>query len=141
MEVGLRIVEDSVAKPTYATGGSVGFDIGAAAPVEIEPGEVATVGTGLVIATPPGWALLVVLRSSTPRRFGVIQPHGVGVVDQDYRGSEDEIRLQLMNVRASRITIPADARIAQGIFVRVAQAQWAHYEPGAESRGGFGSTE
>jgi dUTP pyrophosphatase len=140
MDVALLIVEDSVAEPTYATTGSVGFDISTAAPLEIDAGAVATVGTGLVIATPPGWSLLVSLRSSTPRRFGVIQPHGVGIIDQDYRGPQDEIRLQLMNVRDSRTTIPAGSRIAQGVFVRVEQAQWTRYEPPAENRGGFGST-
>lgn len=88
MEVALLILKDSVAEPTYATEGSVGFDIITAESVEIDAGAVATVGTGLVIATPPGWSLLVALRSSTPSRFGVIQPHGVGIVDQDYRGPQ-----------------------------------------------------
>jgi dUTP pyrophosphatase len=140
VEVALLILKDSVAEPTYATEGSVGFDIITAESVEIDAGAVATVGTGLVIATPPGWSLLVALRSSTPSRFGVIQPHGVGIVDQDYRGPQDEIRVQLMNVRDSRTMIPAGSRIAQGVFVRVAQAHWTRYEPPAESRGGFGST-
>jgi dUTP pyrophosphatase len=140
VEVGLHLVEDSVAEPTYATEGSVGFDISTAAEVEIDAGAVATVGTGLVIATPPGWTLLVLLRSSTPSRFGVIQPHGLGIIDHDYCGPEDEIRLQLMNLRGSKTKIPAGSRIAQGLFVRVAQAQWTSYEPRAESRGGFGST-
>ena len=140
MEVPILRLEDSVAEPAYATEGSAGFDISTAAAVEIDAGALATVGTGLVIATPPGWSLLVSLRSSTPSRFGIIQPHGIGIIDQDYRGPRDEIRLQLMNVRDSRITIPAGSRIAQGVFVRVAQAQWTRYEPPAESRGGFGST-
>jgi dUTP pyrophosphatase len=140
VEVALLILDDSVTEPTYATGGSVGFDISTAEAVEIDAGAVATVGTGLVIATPPGWSLLVSLRSSTPSKYGVIQPHGVGIVDQDYCGPQDEIRLQLMNVSGSSAVIPAGSRIAQGIFVRVAQAEWTRYEPAAESRGGFGST-
>lgn len=140
MDVALLIVEDSVEEPTYATEGSVGFDISTAAAVEIDAGAIAAVGTGLVIATPPGWSLLVSLRSSTPGRFGVIQPHGIGIVDQDYRGSRDQIRLQLMNVRDSTTMIPAGSRIAQGVFVRVEQAHWTRYEPPSQSRGGFGST-
>jgi dUTP pyrophosphatase len=140
MNVPLLMLDESIAKPTYATRGSVGFDISTVAPVEIDAGAVVAVGTGLVIATPPGWSLLVSLRSSTPTRFGVIQPHGVGIVDPDYRGPEDEIHLQLMNVRTSTTFIPAHTRIAQGIFVRVAQAEWTDHDPAGDSRGGFGST-
>ena len=140
MEVALLRLDDSVAEPTYATDGSVGFDISTAEPVEIDAGAMATVATGLVIATPHGWSLLVSLRSSTPSKYGVIQPHGVGIIDQDYRGPQDEIRLQLMNISSSSVVIPAGSRIAQGIFVRVARAEWTPYEAAADSRGGFGST-
>jgi dUTP pyrophosphatase len=142
VEVALLILDDSVTEPTYATDDSVGFDISTAETVEIDAGAVATVRTGLVIATPPGWSLFVSLRSSTPNKYGVIQPHGVGIVDQDYCGPQDEIHLQPMNVSGLSAVIPAGSRIAQGIFVRVTQTEWTRcYEPGAESRGGFGSTD
>jgi dUTP pyrophosphatase len=140
MEVPILRLRESVAAPAYATPGSVGFDLSTAQAVDIEPGEIALVGTGLVVATPPGWALLVCLRSSTPKRFGVIQPHGIGVIDQDYCGSEDELRLQLLNFTKTAIHIPAESRIAQGVFVRAEQAIWTAHLPGRVSRGGFGST-
>lgn len=141
MEVPLLRLQQSVLEPAYATPGSVGFDLCTAQAVEIAPGEIVLVGTGLVVATPPGWALLVCLRSSTPKRYGVMQPHGIGVIDQDYQGAEDELRLQLLNFTRAAVHIPADSRIAQGLFVRVEQAVWGSHVPGGESRGGFGSTE
>ncbi len=140
MEVPILRLDESLGEPTYATPGSVGFDLCTAAAVDIEPGEIALVGTGLVVATPPGWALLVCLRSSTPRRFGVMQPHGFGVIDQDYQGAEDELRLQLLNFTRAAVHIPAASRIAQGLFARVEQATWTRHVPTGESRGGFGST-
>jgi len=140
MEVPILRLRESVREPTYATPGSVGFDLSTVEAADIEPGEIALVGTGLVLATPPGWALLVCLRSSTPKRFGVMQPHGIGVIDQDYRGAEDELRLQLLNFTGAAVHIPADSRIAQGVFVRAEQAAWTAHEPDGESRGGFGST-
>jgi dUTP pyrophosphatase len=140
MEVPILRLRESVPEPAYATPGSVGFDLSTAQAVDIEPDEIALVGTGLVVATPPGWALLVCLRSSTPNRFGVIQPHGIGVIDQDYRGIEDELRLQLLNFTKAAIHIPAGSRIAQGVFVRAEQAVWAAHQPDGVSRGGFGST-
>jgi dUTP diphosphatase len=140
MEVPILRLHERVPEPAYATFGSVGFDLCTVQDADIEPGEIALVGTGLVVATPPGWALLVCLRSSTPKRFGVMQPHGIGVIDQDYRGAKDELRLQLLNFTRNAVHIPAESRIAQGVFVRAEQAVWCEHRPGEASRGGFGST-
>ncbi|HXA53992.1 MAG TPA: dUTP diphosphatase [Solirubrobacteraceae bacterium] len=140
MDVAIHLLHDAAQPPHYATPGSHGFDLCTAEAVAIEPGEIALVGTGLVFATPPGWCLLVCLRSSTPRKHGVIQPHAVGIIDEDYRGPADELRLQLLNFTASPTRIPAGARIAQGVFVHAERARWGVHEPDAHSRGGFGST-
>ncbi len=140
VDVPIHLLHDGARPPHYATPGSHGFDLCTAEAVEIAPGEIALVGTGLVFATPPGWCLLVCLRSSTPRKFGVIQPHAVGIIDEDYRGPADEVRLQLLNFTASSTTIPAGSRIAQGVFVQAGRARWSVHDPAEHSRGGFGST-
>ena len=140
MRVGIHRLRTDVQLPTYATSGSIGFDLHTAEEAAIMPGAIAIVGTGLVIATPPGWGLLICLRSSTPQRFGVIQPHGVGLIDQDYRGHGDELRLQLMNYTVADVTIPAGSCIAQGVFVPAQQATWESWDPSDTNRGGFGST-
>jgi dUTP diphosphatase len=140
MDVPILRLHESVQEPAYATAGSVGFDLSTSEPADIDPGAIALVGTGLVFATPPGWALLVCLRSSTPRKFGVMQPHAVGIIDEDYRGPEDELRLQLLNFTPQSTHIPAGSRIAQGVFVRTERAAWSTHAPGECSRGGFGST-
>jgi dUTP diphosphatase len=141
MEVPLLRLHDGAREPTYATPGSVGFDLSTAEPADIAPGAIALVGTGLVFATPPGWCLMVCLRSSTPRKFGVLQPHAIGIIDEDYRGPEDELRLQLLNFTSAPVHIPADSRIAQGVFVATERAVWSEHEHERSSRGGFGSTD
>ncbi len=140
MDVPILRLHDSAREPHYATAGSNGFDLSTAEAAEIAPGEIALVGTGLVFATPRGWCLLVCLRSSTPRKFGVIQPHAVGIIDEDYQGPADELRLQLLNFTSKPTHIPAGSRVAQGVFVRADRAQWSVHDPGEGSRGGFGST-
>lgn len=140
MDVPILRLHHAAQQPHYATAGASGFDLCTAEAAEIPPGEIALVGTGLVVATPPGWCLLVCLRSSTPRKFGVIQPHAVGIVDEDYRGPEDELRLQLLNFTPTHTHIPAGSRIAQGVFVRTDRAEWSPHDPDGTSRGGFGST-
>ncbi len=84
---------------------------------------------------------MVVPRSSTPRRLGLISPHGAGLIDQDYCGPEDDILVQLLNIRPEPVTVARGERVAQGVFVRVAIADWREVERSdGPSRGGFGST-
>jgi dUTP pyrophosphatase len=97
--------------------------------------------TGVAIATPPGYMLLVTARSSTPRRKGLSVPHGVGVIDQDYCGDDDEIRCQVYNFTDAPVTVRRGERLAQGIFVRVDRAAWQEVASlDTPTRGGFGST-
>ncbi len=141
MIVRIRRLDPDLPLPGYATGGSVGFDLFCREDTTLIPGEIALLPTGVAIATPPGYMLMVASRSSTPRRTGLSVPHGVGVIDQDYRGDGDEIRCQVYNFTDSPVTIHRGDRIAQGIFVRVDRAEWEEVSAmDAPTRGGFGST-
>jgi dUTP pyrophosphatase len=131
----------SVPLPAYQTPGAAGFDLAASADLTVEPGAIVLVPTGLVIEAPAGHFLGIFARSSTPLKRGLIVANGVGVVDADYCGPADEIRIQVMNVTASPVTIRAGERLAQGILMPFTRAEWV--ESGTEgraSRGGFGST-
>lgn len=127
--------------PKYESAGAVGFDFLASRDVTIAPGQIALIPTGLIIKTPPGYALILASRSSTPRKKGLKKPHGIGVIDQDYCGEKDEIQMQMYNFSNAPVTVARGEKIAQGLFVRVDQAQWQEVESVASpSRGGFGST-
>ena len=127
--------------PSYQTNGSVGFDFWGVKDVHIEPGEIVLIPTNLTIKVPDGYTLMVTLRSSTPRKWGVIMPQGVGIVDQDYCGPEDEIKIQVLNFRSESVIIPEGTRIAQGVLVKVGIINhWVQLNNEEESRGGFGST-
>jgi dUTP pyrophosphatase len=86
--------------------------------------------------------LMVTLRSSTPRKYGLLMPHGVGIIDNDYCGEEDEIKIQVYNFTANPVTIKRGDKIAQGIFTKVDKAQWEEVDRmERQTRGGFGSTD
>jgi dUTP diphosphatase len=140
MRVRLHRANRDIPVPVYRTRGSVGFDLVVARDVRLAPGEIALAPTGITVEVPDGWSLLVCLRSSTPTRHGVIQPHAIGVIDQDYCGPDDELMLQLLNYTQRAVEIAAFTPVAQGVFVRVAAATWEEYEPSGSSRGGLGST-
>jgi dUTP pyrophosphatase len=141
LEVAIHRVDPTLPLPSYATAGAVGFDLLCRVETTIAPGAIALLPSNVIVRTPPGYMLLVVPRSSTPRRLGLVTPHGVGIIDQDYCGPDDEILIQVQNIRAEPVTIPRGERLSQGIFVRIAVARWHEVErPQGPSRGGFGSS-
>ena len=84
----------------------------------------------------------VFARSSTPLKRGLIVANGVGVVDADYCGPEDEIKVQVLNFTAAPVTVRAGDRLAQGILLPVTRIEWDEVEElRKDSRGGFGSTD
>ena len=97
MKVRIKRLDGSVELPKYQTGESAGFDIAANEDATLEPGEIKLVSTGLIVEAPRGYFLLVSSRSSAPKKKGIMMPHGIGVVDRDYSGPEDEIKLQFYN--------------------------------------------
>jgi len=127
--------------PTYATAESAGFDLSAAADLTIPPGQIKLVPTGLVIEVPSGYFLGIFARSSTPLKRGLMVANGVGIIDPDYAGPEDEVRIQVLNISASDVTVRRGDRLAQGIVLPAPRVSWD--ETAAlrqETRGGFGST-
>ena len=141
MRVKITRIDHGLPLPAYHTAGAVGFDLLCRERRTVVPGEVALLPANVIVATPPGYMLLVAARSSTPRRKGLSAPHGVGIVDQDYCGPGDEIHVQVYNFGDAPVTVERGERIAQAVFVRADQVTWDERDA-AESptRGGFGST-
>jgi dUTP pyrophosphatase len=138
-----RVHPDAVL-PQYGTTASAGFDLATCEPVSISPGEIRLVRTGLVLAYSDHLYLQLCNRSSTPKKWGLELANGVGVVDPDYCGPADEIRLLYRNITASEVFVPANTRLAQGVLTPRFQA-WFQEITAEEaqrnaSRGGFGST-
>jgi len=142
MQVKIKKLSQDVSLPQYQTAGSVAFDLASTEDITIAPKEVKLVPTGLVICTPPGYMLMLASRSSLAIKKGLMLGNGIGVIDQDYCGPEDEIKIQLVNIKDEPVTINKGERVAQGMFVKVEQATLEEVQEleTKESRGGFGST-
>jgi dUTP diphosphatase len=141
LPVRIRRLHPHLPLPAYETPGAAGFDLAAAADVSVEPGTVRLVPTGLVIEVPDGSFLGIFARSSTPLKRGLMIANGVGVVDSDYCGPEDEVKIAVVNFTASPVHIKAGDRIAQGIILAAPHVMWEEVSDlAAKSRGGFGGT-
>jgi dUTP pyrophosphatase len=128
--------------PRYETPGAAGFDLAANVDMTVAPGEVALVPTGLVIEVPAGHFLGVFARSSTPLKRGLMVANGVGVVDPDYCGPKDEIKIEVFNFTTAPVVIRRGDRLAQGVIIPAVRAEWQEIEDvQRETRGGFGATD
>ena len=141
LTVRIHRLSPSVALPRYESAAAAAFDLAASADTTIPPGAVVLVPTGLVIEVPPGMFLAVIARSSTPIRRGLMLANGVGVVDPDYCGPTDEVKLPMLNLTPVPVVVKAGDRIAQGIVLPAPRVVWDEsVGDQRESRGGFGST-
>ncbi len=140
LEVNIKRVDSELPLPGYATAGSVGFDLICREDTEILPLTLALIPGNVIVQTPPGYMLLLTMRSSTARRKGLLMPNGVGIIDQDYCGVGDELMISVYNFRTEPVTVLRGERIAQGIFIPVGRFAWNEVEQVGSGRGGFGST-
>ena len=141
MKVKIKRIDKTLPLPVYETSGAIGFDLLAREAITVEAGQIALIPVNVIVEVPKGYALILASRSSTPKKHGLEKPHGIGVIDQDYCGPEDELKVQVRNFRETPVTIERGAKIAQGLFVRADRAEFEEVEElKGDSRGGFGST-
>jgi len=140
MKVKIKRIDTSLPLPQYETPGAVAFDLAAREDVEIKARGIGRIPSNVVMEIPEGYMLLIKDRSSTIKKKGLLIT--AGIIDRDYCGDDDEILIQFYNPGESRVIIERGERLAQGIMVPVARAEWDEVqEMGNPSRGGFGSTD
>jgi len=127
--------------PARAHDGDAGFDLHAAEGATIEPGGRASVGTGIAVAIPDGYAGLVLPRSGLAQRHGISLVNAPGLIDAGYRG---EVRVLLLNTDPEQAfgVDPGD-RIAQLVLAAVEAPELVEapdLDATARGEGGFGST-
>lgn len=130
--------------PRYETAGAAGMDLRACLPegaLQIAPGQIALVPTGLHCALPPGTEMQIRPRSGLAVRHGLTVVNAPGTVDEDYRG---EIRIGLINLGPEPVTIEHGDRVAQAVLAPVLRArvqEVSSLDDTARGQGGFGSTK
>ena len=141
MRIAIKRVDPKLPLPKYETSGSAGFDFVVREGAVIKAGDIALLPANTIVQIPEGYMLIIAARSSTPRRTGLVIPHGIGIIDSDYCGPEDEVCIQVWNPTSDDVEVKRGDRIAQGLIMCVERAEWQEVEEiVAPTRGGFGST-
>lgn len=142
MNITIKRIDPTLPLPEYHTTGAAGFDFYARETTVIAPHSLTKIPSNLIIASPPGYTLIMAARSSLSFKKGLKQANGIGIVDSDYCGPKDEISIAVHNFTETPVTVERGERIAQGLFIKVEQAIWKEVAemPTKINRGGFGST-
>jgi dUTP pyrophosphatase len=127
--------------PSRAHEGDAGLDLYACEAAHIGPGERWSVGTGVAVEIPDGYAGLVLPRSGLAKKHGITLVNSPGLIDSGYRG---ELRVLLLNTDpADTFRVAKGDRIAQLVIAPIAIAEPVEAATLADSSrgdGGFGSS-
>lgn len=126
-------------EPQIIKGGSW-IDLSTAEEVELKKGESTIISLGVSVKLPKHIEAHLASRSSTFKKYGVIQTNGFGVIDNSYSGDNDVWGLPVYATRD--VIIPKGVRIAQfRIFAEQPQINCVYVDKMVDNdRGGFGST-
>lgn len=127
--------------PAGAYPGDAGLDLASVEDVVLEPGERATVATGLAVAIPDGHAGFVQPRSGLAARHGITVVNAPGLIDSGYRG---ELKVVLLNTdRDEPFHVRPGDRIAQLVVIAVPDVEVvdvAELPESERAERGFGSS-
>ncbi len=142
VQIKVKRLKEGSTLPARGSDLAAGYDLYAclSEPVQIAPGAVVSVGTGLAMELPAGWFAAIFARSGLAMRQGLRPANCVGVCDADYRG---EYIVPLYNDSAEVRVIRSGERIAQMILLPCRTLEFKLTDTlGDTSRGesGFGST-
>ena len=157
-------VAEGVKVPVYVHKTDAGMDIFANDEITLAPGETKIIGTGIKVAIPDGYALLIQPRSGQSAKTKLRIANTPGLIDSGYR---DEIGVIMENIEppfkdidyefdengeihiksilhGETYTIAPGQRFAQMRLVQVPKAEFVQVESvgeiGEDRGGGFGST-
>ena len=139
-EIKRKYLNDEITRLEYIDGKSDWIDLRAAEEVELKAGEFKLIHLGVAMQLPEGYEAHIVPRSSTFKKWGIIQTNHCGIVDNTYCGPNDWWRMPVFALRDTKIEV--NDRICQFriqknqptlVFNEVEEME-------ADNRGGFGST-
>lgn len=117
------------------------IDVRAAENIELNYMQAAYIPLGFSCQLPEGYFALLMPRSSTFKKYGIIQSNSIGCIDSSYCGDNDEWAMPVVALRQD-VCIPKGERIAQFIIIpKMPKVSFTAVDSlNNKDRGGFGST-
>ena len=139
MEIKIKYHNEGIEKIAKIPNGDW-IDLRAAETVAMKAGEFKLISLGVSMKLPDGYESHVVPRSSTFKKWGVLQTNSMGVIDNSYCGENDIWRFPAFAMRDT--VIEEGDRICQfRIVKKMEPVEFVEVEHMDDAdRGGFGST-
>lgn len=136
----IKRFDKEIPLPEFKTEGAAAFDLHARITVEIMPKSIGYVPMNVAIEVPKGYFLLLAARSSTHKK-GLWMGNGIGIMDPDFSGDEDEYKAIYYNFTDQPVVVEKGERIAQGLVIKREDIEWQEVEKMEnKTRGGIGTT-
>ena len=115
-------------------------DLRAACDIKMNKFDYKLIPLGVAIQLPKNHYAIVVPRSSTFKKYGIIMTNSIGIIDETYCGDNDIWRFPALAMRED-VYIPFNERIAQFTIVEKPRFNITTVDMlNNDDRGGFGST-
>lgn len=139
MHIKIKYFNDQLEKIHKITQGDW-IDLRSSIDCELKAGEFKLIPLGIAMELPENYEAHMVPRSSTFKNFGVIQTNHQAVIDESYKGDNDQWLFPAYALRDTKINM--NDRICQfRIVEKMPEVIFIEVEHlGNENRGGHGST-
>ena len=145
-EIAKGFEDKGINLPIRKTKSSAAYDLEAAEDIVLPSFEKGSkpilIPTGLKAYMQPDEMLVIVPRSSSPKKQGISYPHSMGVIDADYYENPDNdghIFVQYINLKDEEVKIKKGEAVGQAIFQKFLTTD--NDQADGIRTGGFGSTD
>lgn len=118
-ELDIKGMYNDIKLPTRSTTNSAGYDISIPYGIELYPGEIIKIPTGIRCYMDNNYVMFVYVRSSVGIKKRCVLLNGTGVIDSDYYNADNEghMFIALKNDGDKPVIFEAGDRICQAVFV------------------------
>lgn len=117
MRLLIKRFDKTLPLPVHKTPGAVAVDLCSRIDLDIQPKEIAYIPMNVAIKIPDGYFVLLAPRSST-HKIGIQGINGVGIMDRDYCGDEDEYHFAVRNFTDKSVHINKGDRLCQLVLIK-----------------------
>lgn len=141
MKLQIKRFDKTLPLPSYKTAGAVAVDLCSRVEMIIDPKQIAYIPMNVAIKIPDGYFIMMASRSSI-HKLGLQGINGIGVIDRDYCGDNDEYHFIAYNFTDHPVHIEKATRICQIMLIKnnifnIKELKSFKHNP---TRGGIGST-
>lgn len=140
MQVKIKRFDKNLPLPAYKSTGAACTDLYTRKDAIIPPGGISYIPLNIALEVPASHLAIIAPRSST-HKIGIMQANGIGIIDSDYCGNNDELVFAAYNFTPESVKIEKGTRLAQLIILGYENIDFKETDTlGNTDRGGFGST-